>query len=230
MKESVEMKEMVHFKADPLFIIRTMLQIHVENVLESKLSEAETYALYACIRDLTDEETEELGHEYARINNLESISLSGTAEQREAFYKILIETERYKKLLFENQCQGYAGLGVADIVAKKFYPCAFAGHWQTLISIVKTSYLDVYSGDTTELDAFILQNFIFVGGREKPNFYLQEDRTHASILYSKVSREKDRQMMIDSLEKVEYATRKELENKQFLEIQAMYNQMRAEID
>ncbi|MBC2190509.1 hypothetical protein [Listeria booriae] len=224
------MEELLHFKVDPLFIIKTMLQIHVENVLENRLSEAEIYALYACIRDLTEEETEELGHEYGRINNLDSISLSGTIEQREAFYKILIETDRYKTLLFENQCQGHAGLGVADTLTKKFYPCAFAGHWQTLIGIVKSSYLDIYSSDTAELDAFILQNFVFVGGKEKPDFYLQEDRSHARTLYLTVSKEKDMQMMIDSLEKVEYATREELEHEQFPEIRAMYYQMRSEID
>ncbi|WP_430535936.1 hypothetical protein [Listeria rocourtiae] len=228
------MEEVLHFKVDPLWIIRTMLQIHVENVLEDQLSEAETYALYACIQELTDEETEALGHEYGRINNLDFVSLSGTVEQREAFYKILIETDRYKKLLFENQCQGYAGMGVADILAKKFYPCAFAEHWKTLMRIMEEEYWEMDTEDTKEMDAFILNNFELVGGTEEIEHYTKDktrDRFSIINLHKKMNKkQQDLQMMRDSLIHAAYSKKSELDGKSYKEIEAMYGQMRAEID
>lgn len=167
------------FTYEPLALTRLVLNIYLEKKYDrnEKYEKSVRFAIFEFMRTLEDEELEKILHEYVSKDNVEAITFEDDADcERITHY--LMQTQRYKDLVFNYQERGISGLGVVDNSDKTFYPCDFAHHWQTVGAILRKKHGDYgiafdeimyhnqkeYNGITSEdLDKFILETFKLVG-------------------------------------------------------------------
>lgn len=173
--------EILHFKADPLWIIKQLIQIYYENHVNNDKSLTDAYnfavgkvAVMHRENSLTDEEVDAIAEKYAEQNNLDEISLTGDIEQQKAFYELMLELPRIKEFEHEYLLKGYGKheLSVVDRSTMIEYQCRLGDHYQTMMQIIKEHYWDdfiVLSID--EKDAFLMERFALIGATNNRSWY-----------------------------------------------------------
>lgn len=190
-------KESISFTYDALGLSRTIIQVHVESRYDGNLtySESVRFALFEFLRTMEDEELKKIMTDYLSESKVEAIHFKGDengklTEDKDCLGIVdqLMRTERFKDLVFKNKRNGCSGLGVIVLQKKLFYQCEFGEHWSKVGKALREnypSYADAYDEmlldsdlknyndiSREELDNFILENFEFVGGRNKIEYYL----------------------------------------------------------
>ncbi|MGF7534996.1 hypothetical protein AAGG74_15105 [Bacillus mexicanus] len=199
MNKSEEMNlnnaEKMNFNYDPLQLVRLALSQYVSDLKEKEITKATQLARNAYLREMTDDELEELLHRLVEEQNLEAITLKEWKKDCKFLLSYIYETERYKELEFKYKKQGYGttGLGVVDTSDNTFYDCEFAGHWETIIKVISNKYpqyieavqkmqlysdINEYKGITrNEVDQFILKRFELVGGSKQLEEYTSSKKS-----------------------------------------------------
>ncbi|WP_144472991.1 hypothetical protein [Bacillus pumilus] len=190
-------KESISFTYDPLNLSRKIIQIHAENKYDGNKSYSESvrFALFEFLRTMEDEEFKKIMTDYVLESKVKAIHFKGDengglTEDKDCVGIVdhLMSTERFKDLVFKNKRNGCSGLGVIVLKKKLFYQCEFGEHWSKVGKVLREnypSYADAYDEmildsdlknyndiSREELDNFILENFDFVGGRNKIEYYL----------------------------------------------------------
>ncbi|MDC6267742.1 hypothetical protein [Lysinibacillus fusiformis] len=182
----------MHFHYEPLALTKLLMEIHIEKFFDSKKakhkSKAHRFAIFEFLRTMADEELESILHVFVEKEGYEEITFENTDHDFNSIYEIVYGLQRFKDLENGFIKKGHAGKGVFDEREKKFYPCDFAGHWETITTIIETQYphlfnafgemsifksRDSFEGITRkELDDFILTNFILIGETRQLSNYL----------------------------------------------------------
>lgn len=182
--------ETLHFKVDPMAVIKIALQRHVEEKIEGNFYKAKQFACYDFLRDIEDNSLSEILQIYAEKEGLSVITLEDWRKEAELIFDVIYQREDYKTLETDYKRKGFGQtrFGVYDKQAKVFYDCAQLHHFDTILSIVKKEYphmhgaltemyllssLEEFDGHTRkEIESFVMDNFELCGGSKRVEDYL----------------------------------------------------------
>ena len=171
----------VNFTVDPIPLTRQLLSMYSEKIIIPKNPRSIHYAISDFVRDSTDEELDQLLHEYAEKENITIITFKDWKHDCKAMLDILCERESFKKkaIAYHMQLGGETGYGVYDKKQIKFYDCHLAQHFDIVQAIVLQDYPEYaealewflaypessdFEGTTKKsIDKFIVDTFDFVG-------------------------------------------------------------------
>jgi hypothetical protein len=184
-------EQQIGFTYDPLQLTRLLLQTYAEKRYDrnESYSKSVRLAIYDFLDTMKDDELEDILNEYVTSDNVEYITFKDDADCERITYYIM-ESDRFKGIVFEYQKKGTSGLGVADLSDKTFYECNFSRHWETVGYILREKYgkygeafdeimygfnTKEYSGVTSdELDKFIMERFKLVGAYKTIENHLED--------------------------------------------------------
>ncbi|WP_090739333.1 hypothetical protein [Paenibacillus sp. Mc5Re-14] len=182
--------ETLHFKVDPMAMIKIALQRYVEQEVEGKYYKAKQFACYDFLRDIEDNTLDEIVQTYAKKEGLSAITLENWRKDAKLIFDVICEREDYKILETDYKMKGFGRtkFGVYDKQANVFYDCAWLHHFDTILNIVEKEYphmhdaltemylsssLEEFDGHTRkEIESFIMNNFELCGGSKKIQDYL----------------------------------------------------------
>lgn len=170
----------VPFSIDPIWTIRTLLQLHFDKNynLNDKYCKAVRFSLSEILYmdELTEDEIQIIFKKYAENHGLGTeITLTGDPKQVAEVFGYLFDLDRYKDELWKNTVKGLGEYkySVLDLIAKKEYPTHVGKHYDCLMDVIHSEYLDEFLKMTQEeKDKFILDNFKLIGKRYNMDWYL----------------------------------------------------------
>lgn len=179
------MRKYVNFWTDdPYRLLNLLAQIYCEKNIEPNktYSKSEIYAfgdiLYQEEYQLNKKEWIDICKKYQKNNNQSGeFLISGNDDQGQYFCEQIQQMDRFKKRKLYYDLNGYSEFEyfVYDSSQEKIYPCSLGEHFETILKIIDTRYLEKVEKMTEkQLDDFVLNNFELYGNRKSITSYAKD--------------------------------------------------------